>query len=175
MAYHCSQTEIPRLIHAQLRPDLQPYSVCCSLPTHPSIQQWEPHMFLQKLASIHLLFPLHSVFFSSPYYNHLVHSVHLKNAQHESCESSFIWSKLKTIAWETAFQIALRQCVREVQRRSVFMWFWKKGNTCTKHIFFLQKVSAGPEEQTSPWRTFVFFWLWGDTRIGLTQLVPENI
>ena len=33
-----------------------------------------------------------------------------KNAQCESCELSFIWGKRKTTAWETAFQIALRNC-----------------------------------------------------------------
>ena len=29
--------------------------------------------------------------------------------------------------------------------------------------YFLQKVSASHEEQSSPWRILVFFWKWGDT------------
>ena len=36
-----------------------------------------------------------------------------KNAQCESCELSFIWCKMRTIAQETAFQIGLRNCSQE--------------------------------------------------------------
>ena len=32
----------------------------------------------------------------------------LKNMQHESCELSFIWGKMRTIAQETTFQMSLR-------------------------------------------------------------------
>ena len=41
-----------------------------------------------------------------------------------------------------------------------------------KHIFFqkfsasLMKFSANHEEQSSPWRILVFFWIWGDTKLG---------
>ena len=31
-----------------------------------------------------------------------------KDAQHESCEFSFIWGKMRTAVWETLPQIALR-------------------------------------------------------------------
>ena len=37
-----------------------------------------------------------------------------KNTQHENSELSFIWGKMRTIARETAFQIALRNCSKEV-------------------------------------------------------------
>ena len=37
-----------------------------------------------------------------------------KKAQHESCELSFIWGKMRTIARETASQIELRNCSKEV-------------------------------------------------------------
>ena len=37
-----------------------------------------------------------------------------KKMQCENCELSFIWGKMRTIAWETAFQIALRNCSKEV-------------------------------------------------------------
>ena len=37
-----------------------------------------------------------------------------KNAQRESCELSFIGGKMRTIAQETAFQIALRNCSKDV-------------------------------------------------------------
>ena len=42
-----------------------------------------------------------------------------KEAQCESCGPSFIWGKMRTIAWETASQIALRKSSREVGERSV--------------------------------------------------------
>ena len=44
----------------------------------------------------------------------------LKNAQHENCELHFIWGKMKTLAQETAFQIALRNCSKEVGGRSAY-------------------------------------------------------
>ena len=44
-----------------------------------------------------------------------------KNAQCESYELSFIWGKMRTLAWETAFQIALRNCYEEVGGRSAYM------------------------------------------------------
>ena len=43
-----------------------------------------------------------------------------KGVQHESCELSFIWGKMRAAAWETAPQIALRGCSKEaVGRRKV--------------------------------------------------------
>ena len=41
-----------------------------------------------------------------------------KNAR-ESCKLSFIWGKMRTVAQEIASQIALRNCSREVEGRSV--------------------------------------------------------
>ena len=59
------------------------------LSTHPPLYPaMGPHMFLQKLASIHLLFPLHPRFFFSPYYNHLVHRGHLRK-----CITWELWVK----------------------------------------------------------------------------------
>ena len=42
-----------------------------------------------------------------------------KNAQHESYKLSLFGHKMKTIAQKTAFQIALRNCSKEVGERSV--------------------------------------------------------
>ena len=36
----------------------------------------------------------------------------LKNVQCECCDLCFIGKKMRTIAWETAFQIVLRNCFR---------------------------------------------------------------
>ena len=87
-----------------------------------------------------------------------------KKAHHESCELSFIWGRTRTTAQETAFQIALRDCFKEVGRGSVYMWFWGKQSIFNQaHIFcnwlllFSWKLLLGHEEQTSSWRVFFFF------------------
>ena len=50
----------------------------------------------------------------SPLWVTLLVAIKLSNAQHESCELSFIWGKMRTIAWEIAFQVVLRNCSKEV-------------------------------------------------------------
>ena len=88
---------------------------------------------------------------------------------------------MRTAARETAFQIALRNCSKEVAvggKTSIYMWFWWRGNTCNQaHIFaeVLIRVTASQEEQTSPWRNLVLFWIGEDARIGLIKSAPENI
>ena len=37
-----------------------------------------------------------------------------KHAQYECCEITFTWHKMWTVAWDIAFQIALRNCSKEV-------------------------------------------------------------
>ena len=59
-----------------------------------------------------------------------------KKAQCESCELSFIWGQMRTIAQETASQIPLRKCPEEVAGRSVYLWFWGRGsNQNQSHIY----------------------------------------
>ena len=71
------------------------------------------------------------------------------NAQPESCELSFIWSKVRTIAQEAAFQGALRHCSKELGG-NVSKWdLGERGGTCNQtHI--LHKADASHEEQTAP-------------------------
>ena len=59
-----------------------------------------------------------------------------KKAQPESCKLSFIWSKMRTASQETALQIALRKCSKEVRNRSVCMKFWRRENTCNQVCIF---------------------------------------
>ena len=62
----------------------------------------------------------------------------LKNVQHESCELSFTWGKMRTAAWETAPQIALRNCPKEAGEagKGSIYTILMKGNTCNQaHIF----------------------------------------
>ena len=80
-----------------------------------------------------------------------------KNAQRESCKLSFIWGKMRTIAQETAFQIALRNCSKEVGGQLRIHVILVKGEYVQSSTYFLQKVSASlvkvtasHEEQTSP-------------------------
>lgn len=53
-------------------------------------------------------------------------------AQPESCQLSFIWVKMRTIAWGAAFQIALTNFSKEVGGKVIL----GKGGTCNQaHIF----------------------------------------
>ena len=44
--------------------------------------------------------------------------------QCERCELSFIWGKMRTVAWETAPQIALRDCSKEAVGEGEYIRFW---------------------------------------------------
>ena len=44
-----------------------------------------------------------------------------KNAQHERCELSFIWGKMRTAAQETAPQTAQRDCSKAAGEVSIYM------------------------------------------------------
>ena len=59
-----------------------------------------------------------------------------KKAQHESCELSFIWGKMRNIAWETAFQMVLRNCSKEVVGKvsAIYMMSVKGGMCSQAHI-----------------------------------------
>ena len=46
-----------------------------------------------------------------------------KGAQHESCEQSWIWGKMKTAAWDTAPQITLRNCSKEAGGEGQYISF----------------------------------------------------
>ena len=46
------------------------------------------------------------------------------HTQHESCELSFNWGKMRTSVWEAAPQRAQRNCSKEVGGSSVYMSFW---------------------------------------------------
>ena len=63
---------------------------------------------------------------------------------------------MRTIAWETAFRIVLRNCSKEVGRKVSIHVILVKEVHAIQHIFFaegsasLMKVIASHEEQTSP-------------------------
>ena len=58
---------------------------------------------------------------------------------------------MRAAARETAFQRALRNCSKEIEGKVRIYVIWAKGGVhAIEHIFFLQKVSASHEEQSSP-------------------------
>ena len=59
-----------------------------------------------------------------------------KMTQCESCELNFIEGKMRSTAWETASQIALRNFSKEEERRSMYICdFGEGGVYVTKHTF----------------------------------------
>ena len=47
-----------------------------------------------------------------------------KDVHLESCELSFTWGKMRTVAWEVAHQIALRDCSKASVREGQYIRFW---------------------------------------------------
>lgn len=78
-----------------------------------------------------------------------------KNAQCESCELSFVWGKMRTVAQETAFHRALRNCSRDVGKRSVLYMILVKRGCAVKNTFY-QKLAAS-HERMSPLMILVLF------------------
>ena len=69
-----------------------------------------------------MCFPVHSRVPDILSHNMLLwHVDQKKKAQCESCELSFIWGKMRTIAQEAASQIPLRKCPEGVAGRSVYL------------------------------------------------------
>ena len=58
-------------------------------------------------------------------------------AQHESCQLSFIWGKMRTAAQETAPPIALRDCSKEVEGKDSIYVILVKGEYVPSSTYFL--------------------------------------
>ena len=71
-----------------------------------------------------------------------------KKVQCESCELSFIWGKMRTIAQEIASQRALRNCSKEVVGEVSILVILVKGVRAIKHTFW-QKFAVSHEKQMS--------------------------
>ena len=88
----------------------------------------------------------------------LLACVDLKNnAQHKSCELSFISGKMRTTAQETAAQIALRNCSKEIGGTdSIYVILVKAEYRQSSTYFFVEsfcwsrEASASHEKQSSP-------------------------
>ena len=63
---------------------------------------------------------------------------------------------MRTVAWEIASQIALRNCSEEVVGKVGIICDFSEGGTCIKHTC-CQRLAASHEEQTSPLIILVLF------------------
>ena len=67
----------------------------------------------------------------------LRHTCLLKKMQNMRIACCFIWGKMRTAAWETAPQMALRDCSKEIVGGSQYMWFrWRKSSWNQALILF---------------------------------------
>ena len=67
-------------------------------------------------------------------------TVSKKDAQLESCKLSFIWGKMRTAARETAPQIALRNCSKEMGEGEVRIYMiLVKGKYMQSNIYFSRR------------------------------------
>ena len=64
-----------------------------------------------------------------------------KYAQHESCQSTFIWGKMRTLSWETESQKTLRDCSEEVREGQYTCDLVKGGTHAIKHVIFADGFS----------------------------------
>ena len=53
-----------------------------------------------------------------------IHMSAKKDVQLDSCELSFIWGKMRTVAQEAASQIALRDCSKVAVGENQYIRFW---------------------------------------------------
>ena len=74
----------------------------------------------------------------------------LKNAQRENCELSFIGGEMRTAAWETAPQIAVRDHSKETVGEGQYVCDFGDGRVHAIKHKFSQKLSASHKEQWSP-------------------------
>ena len=106
------------------------------------------------------------------------------------------WKKKKYTVWElwTKFYLGqnedyslgdsisgLRNCSKEAVRKVSLYVILGKGAYIQSSICFSSKVSTGlvkviaNQKQMSPWLIVILSQIWGDARIGLINLSPENI
>ena len=67
-----------------------------------------------------------------------------KNAQCWGCALSFILGKMRTIAWERAFRITLRNCPKEVEESSYIHDCGEGGSKCNQAHMFCRKLLLVP-------------------------------
>ena len=66
-----------------------------------------------------------------------------KKKKGTTVELHFIWGRMRTIAEETAFQIALRNCSEQAMGKVSLYMILVKQEYMQSRTYFLQKLSAG--------------------------------
>ena len=84
-----------------------------------------------------------------------------KFAQCESWELSFVAGKMRTAAWETTFQIALRNCSEEVKGEPAYIEVLQQRAGClnSKQLLLIK------ENQIPKLKNWVLFYVWEDARV----------
>ena len=93
-----------------------------------------------------------------------------KKAQCESCELSFLWAKLRTVAREIASQLVLRNFSEAVGGKVSIDMILVKGEYTQSSTYFCRSH----KEQMSPWKTLVLVYIQGNARIGLIKSSPGD-
>ena len=69
---------------------------------------------------------------------------------HKLRVANFAWGKMRTATWETALQVSLRNCSKEVEGgKSIYMIVVKGEFSAIQHLFY-RRCSASHEELMSP-------------------------
>ena len=84
-----------------------------------------------------------------------------KKAQSESCKLNFIWGKMRTAAQETAFQIALKYCSKELMGIPGYIRVFQQ-RACSWNI---KKLLLIKENQISQAKELVPFYIWEYARV----------
>ena len=75
----------------------------------------------------------------------------------------YLGTLLRTIAQESATQIALRNCSKEAREEYIEVFTWNKQKQ--KHVIEHQKVTANHRKQRSQVNDFSAFLVWEDARV----------
>ena len=78
-----------------------------------------------------------------------------KDVQLESCEVSFMWGNMRTVAQEAPSQIALRDRSKAAVGESQYIRFLVKGEFNTMKQSFYKRFFVSHENLMSPWRDLV--------------------
>lgn len=96
-----------------------------------------------------------------------------KNAQHENCELSFVWAKMRIIGLGETILDSFEKLLQSGSEEGVTYYFSEEGVHAIKHTFW-QRFAASHQEQMLLLMILIFFYIW-DARIELLNFSTENI
>ena len=72
-------------------------------------------------------------------FSNLESIVNLKK-MHKLRVANFAWGKMRTTTWETALQVSLRNCSKEVEEESQYIWLQWRGSSVQSSTYFTEGV-----------------------------------